>query len=203
MITFTDQEQNEILNRANKIIPYTKPSPMKVTFVGDTYSGKSTVLWGLRACDGRSGISFAQVSNIYSILWNCYDIRLIFWDVSAGELYRATTGMFLRASECILLFYDATKMSSLRRALEWYDIALDTIPDFSNFVLVASKCDLVDDINDVIKEGAKWAREHRAKQVLVSGQNGTGLDDLLDTIAYSAVSRYTDVQLRKESDTHT
>ena len=92
-----------ILDRANKIIPYTKPSPMKVTFVGDTYSGKSTVLWGLGACDGMPGISLAQVSNIYSLLW-----------------------MYLSASECILLFYDATEMNSLRRALGWYDIALDT-----------------------------------------------------------------------------
>ena len=118
----------------------------KLLLIGDSGVGKSTLL--LRFADGIFTDKFTPTIGIdfrnKTIELDGKVIKLLTWDTSGQERFRAITEAYYRGAGGIIFIYDVTKQTSFDRVEHWLvDISKHARKDVPR-LLIGNKSDLSD-----------------------------------------------------------
>lgn len=120
----------------------------KIVLLGDTSVGKSSILKRLKFnsfdnnLDSTIGCEF--FAKDFKIDSN--NVKLLIWDTAGQEVFRSFTPNFLRGAKIILIVYSVAFKKSFLNINTWIDEA-KKIPN-STIIIVGSKCDLPNEIDD-------------------------------------------------------
>ena len=110
----------------------------------------------------------------------CLDI----WDTGGQERYRSVTNIYFREAVAGIFVFDITSRKSYENLSEWID-AFSSYANHENvIVIVANKCDLMDQCEVDLNEAANWAKNSGYTFYQVSALTGMGVKELMQGIAY-------------------
>ena len=158
----------------------------KITFVGDTGVGKSSII-------GRfvTGIFIEDMSSTTGLNYSqkLYEkdgkkVNLNLWDTAGQEKFRSLGRNFYKNSYIIIIVFDITNRMSFINAKEvWYNEIKNYGEKFKFLSLVGNKSDKYE-VEEVTEEEAiSFAKEIDAKFFLVSAHTGDGIDKMFHTLA--------------------
>ena len=124
-----------------------KPEEYKFKFIllGDTGVGKSCIVEQLRggafteSHDATIGVTFTN----QLLHFGSNEITLQIWDTAGQEIFRSITRSYFRDSNCALIVYDLTSVSSFQNVESWLSDVREYCPPTCSIVLVGNKDDLV------------------------------------------------------------
>lgn len=113
-------------------------------------------------------------------------IKLHLWDTAGQERFRSICRSYYRGSDCAIIVYDVTKLSSFESVRTWIEDLHQMTNDFRHIYVVGNKCDLV---NKVTKnEIEKLLCDFPCVQHFhTSAKNGTNIVNLFTYIGEDCV----------------
>ena len=138
-----------------------KTSIFKFLIIGDTNSGKTSIL--IRYYDDV--FSNARILNnidfkIKTLITNNIEIKLQIWDSSSQEKFHLINNIFFRGANGIIVVYDVTNRESFNNVRKWMEILPFYSSDAISFI-VGNKVDLDDEREVTYEEGIILANEYK------------------------------------------
>jgi small GTP-binding protein len=133
---------------------------VKLLIVGDSSVGKSCLL--ARFVDDSFNTSFVATIGIdFRIRLLELDgvfVKLQVWDTAGQERFRSITAAFYRGAMGVILAYDSTNSPSFETLPSWMEmIRVRAVPDVC-LMLVATKCDMVEEQVVSAEQGSAFCR---------------------------------------------
>ena len=178
--------------------------PLKITMIGNSYVGKTSIL--KRYLDNKfekdSTLATINVSfRTKQIKVDPYTIAdLKIWDTAGQEQYRSITKSYINGSNGILVIFDLTNEKSFYELKSWMD-EIKNVIDVTKveIILVGNKSDLPD--QKVSKEEAlKFAKDNNMEYQVVSAKDGLNIEPLFEKIGISCVKSIQEEQKTLEMD---
>ncbi len=163
-------------------ITKTKKIPKyKIIFIGDQFTGKSSILARFAENkfepDYQATIGLNFLSKNVKI--NNQDIHLLLYDCSGQEKFRNLIPMYARDANIIIFVYDITKKESFTHIPEWKSYLTNQNKlDEVIFCLVGNKIDLEEQRQVTKEEGEKYAKDNNIIFQEVSAKTGDNISDL-------------------------
>jgi len=172
-----------------------KKKTLKVIFLGDQRVGKSSLIG--QFVDNRFSSSYkATIGADFSTKTVILDDNPIFlqiWDTCGQDRFRKLSIPFYRGAVCCVLVFDVTSGKTFEHLGNFKDEFLNHAepenPENFPFVVIGNKIDLEN--RAVAHENAKeWCQINgNIPYFEISAKEGTGLEDVFQTIAKNANSR--------------
>lgn len=158
---------------------------VKVIFIGDTNTGKTSTLEKIQNPDkiatytertSTIGVEFGSVP----VRFNDKLIKFQIWDTAGQEKYRSITSSFYKNCTMGVLFCDVTKYSSYTSLNYWINDLKKNSPEDVIILLVANKCDLkyLRQVN--YEDLQKFANSHDINFIEISAENGLNISEILN-----------------------
>ena len=164
---------------------------IKLGFLGDPHVGKTSI------CNTYNGIEFEE-NTIPTIgsekfdkkirLKNREEIKLIYWDTSGQERFRASAFRCLRTVNGIILVFDIASKSSFEN-LNHQLLDIKDNFDNPNLVLFGNKVDLEEKREVSKEEIEKFAKNNKMAYFETSAKTGFGINEGFDYIANEAYDK--------------
>ena len=158
----------------------------KITIVGDSGVGKTSIIGRfvtgifLSEVNSSSGLNYSQ--KFYEK--NGKKVSLNLWDTVGEEKFRALGRNFYRDSFVIIMVYDISSRASFENVKEvWYPEIKNYGEKFKLISLVGNKCDKYEEEEVPLQEAKDYAKEINAKFFLISANDGTGINEMFETLA--------------------
>jgi Ras-related protein Rab-1A len=167
--------------------------PPKFVVIGDTGSGKSSVL--LRFTDNDFANSYTATVAVdfrhRTVQVGGKSCKLQIWDSAGQERYRTITSSYYRGADAIILVYDVTSDNSLRHINDWLmEVQRYAAPDACK-LLIGNKCDL-ESARAVPKSAAQeFADSLEIPLVETSAKDGKNIDDAFIQLTEELIRRKT------------
>jgi len=171
----------------------------KITLIGDSGVGKSSIIGRFitgffnEEMNSTLGLNYSQ--KLYEK--NGKKISLNLWDTAGQEKFRSLGKNFYKDSFIIIIVYDICNKASFQSIKEvWY-------PDIQRFgekvniiALVGNKKDKYEEEEVPEEEAKSYAKEIEANFVLVSANNGDGIEYMFQSLA----DNFFDIKFIKKID---
>lgn len=150
----------------------------KITFVGDSGVGKTTIIKRL------NGEPFSDLKNssigidyyLKIIKYKGQAIKLQIWDTAGQEKYRGLVPSYVRNSSLVFLIYDITSRNSFNNLPKWIEF-LKSIQEIK-LIICGNKIDLKE--REVSKEeGGKFAKKEGFPFFEVSAKTEENMNNML------------------------
>lgn len=130
----------------------------KVIFIGDSYVGKSSIIYKYIYGD-EHGVTLGATTNRLSDFCENQKILINIWDTSEHDTYDRITPIFAEGSNAVIFVFDQAKKISFEHINEWekYSEKCTNNEDVIK-ILVANKSDLAIDID--LAEVQHYASDH-------------------------------------------
>lgn len=160
----------------------------KVVFIGDSGVGKSSLI--NRICGGEFSDKFCTTVGVdfrvKNVLLEGHQVVLQLWDTAGQERFRSITSQYLRKSDGVLIVYDVNSEFSFCNVCSWMASLEKVNNDNVVVAIIGNKLDL--SMNSGKKavcsdEGRNVAAEKDALFFETSAKDGTGIDELILTMA--------------------
>lgn len=162
--------------------------------LGNRGVGKSSVMLSAHGTFNRVAegpYDDGNMSDVYRFarLFQGVGVCLSVWD-PAGDEYSPHNPACMKefAFEAVAIFYDVTNRQSFLDVKCWYEAAIKDNPNAEYCVVVANKCDLIEQRQVSSLEGKKMARRLRALYLEASGTNWESCWEVISTGCYLARS---------------
>ncbi|OHT17148.1 Ras-related protein RABA4b [Tritrichomonas foetus] len=166
---------------------------VRVVFIGDTQVGKTSIL--AKYLNGSTpnhpeptvGVSLVTKT----IECENFNISLIYYDTAGQEKYRAIGTLYYKNADVAIVVYDVTNKESFESIRTWIQNFRDNATK-DTVIIVGNKFDLKDQIqisNDDVEEAG---RSFRAHCLYTSAIDGTGIEELFNTVNDLAVQAVTE-----------
>ena len=175
---------------------------LKITFVGDSYVGKTSVI--SRFIDKDFDIekpctvsASYQVKKLKIDPFNQADLKI--WDTAGSEKYRSMTKNYLRGSNGIVIVFDLTSQSSFNNVDLWMNDLKDVVDDKAVKILAGNKCDLRG--RKITNEEAnKYAKDHDMRYLEISAKEGINIESLFEILATHCIRKLKEKQKQNEEE---
>lgn len=159
------------------------PPSYKIVLLGDSSVGKTSLVHRFisRSFDPHlvNTIGAAFISKEHTS--NNKTVRLEIWDTAGQERYKSLTPMYYRSAKVALVCFDiSTAQGSFERAQYWVDQLAILGPSDIRITIVGNKRDLAPDADLLAIE--KYCSDRDLPLVLTSAKDGTGVEELFNTI---------------------
>jgi small GTP-binding protein len=136
-----------ILGKSNLNVYHNPEIEIKITVVGESGVGKSTlsqrIAYDKFKVDIESTIGAAFCTFRCSYENTNYVFKL--WDTAGQERFDALVPMYLNGSHIVLMVFDITNYSSFEKIKDkWYKRVIDRVPN-AHILLIGNKADLKSD----------------------------------------------------------
>ena len=156
---------------------------LKTVFIGDHYTGKSTLVNYLANgkispfIDSTIGCAFSTITRENDNT----PIQFQIWDTAGQERYRALSPLYFRNADIVLICFSVDSVDSFSNLSIWLKLLKEKVIN-NNIIyfLVANKCDLTWKISQQQME--EFAKKHNLILCQTSSYKKIGVDTLLDTI---------------------
>ena len=116
-------------------------------------------------------------------------LTLIIWDLGGQPRFRDVVSDYFRGSKIAVAVYDATRMFSLERLVDWIESLKENAPG-CELVIVGNKTDMQANGSGVsLEEGAAFAEKYNARHLQVSAKSGAGVNEMFEVVAQSLMKR--------------
>lgn len=158
----------------------------KITIVGDSGVGKTSIIGRfvtgifLNDVNSSGGLSYSQ--KFYEK--DGKKVSLHLWDTVGEEKFRALGRNFYRDSYIIIIVYDICNRESFENIKEvWYPDIKNYGEKFKILSLVGNKSDKYEEEEVNLEEAKEYAKEINAQFFLVSANDGSGIENMFQTLA--------------------
>jgi Ras-related protein Rab-5C len=166
----------------------TKRPPIKVVFLGETGTGKTSIIkrYAEDAFAGDSQSTVGGHREVVSVADGDREAELVLWDTAGQEQYRALTPMYYRGAAAAVIVFDVTNRDSFDQIQGWIN-ELQTTSSDTLIVLCGNKIDMggARMVNEA--EAGMFAETARTPYCETSAKTGSGVKLLfvaiLQTIA--------------------
>jgi len=133
----------------------------KILVIGDSSVGKSSLL--LRFSDNTFSSNFLATIGVdfklKAINVGDLSVKLQIWDTAGQERFRNITRSYYRGAHGIMLVYDVTNEQSFKNIEFWLkEVGKYASPNVYK-ILIANKCDLIEDRVVSVEDGKKPSRK--------------------------------------------
>jgi len=158
----------------------------KAALAGDSGVGKTSIFkrvqgHGFDASAGGSTIG-GQFTRILAPA-NGMDVSIGLWDTAGQDRFRSIVPMYFQHTDVLIYVFDLTKEDSFDHIEGWRDLALARAPPNARAILVGNKEDLESERAVRMEDARAKADDLKATYLETSALSGSGLDELLRTIA--------------------
>ncbi len=168
---------------------------VKVIFIGDTNTGKTSVLHKIQN-PGQNAISVERTSTIgveFGAFVKNFDNKIIkynIWDTAGQEKFRSITTSFYKNAAIAILFCDLTQYSTYKSLRTWLKDIETFAPETVSILLVGNKSDLVNkrEVDQHIIHN--FARNYNLQYIEISVVTGERVDDILNTAMIDVFKKY-------------
>ena len=166
----------------NGKIGKSKAYDIKVSFIGDTSVGKTTIVNKLLGSNGDStGPTIGSKCDFKIIKHeNNTSIRLSLWDTAGQERFRSICPQYLRNSHIVIVVFDVNSEKSFRNILDWVKDARDAT-EIYDLIIIGNKSDL-EQRKISLSDGNYWAQQLNAIYFDMSAFNPIDINKLWDYI---------------------
>jgi len=163
----------------------------KILLIGDSGVGKSCLL--LRFADNswtETHISTIGVDfKIKTLEIDGKTVKLQIWDTAGQERFRTITSSYYRGAQGIILVYDCTDRESFNNVKQWMGEIDRYACENVNKLLVANKCDLVDQRQVDTQAGKEFADGYEIPFIETSAKTSYNVDKCFIQMATSIKNR--------------
>jgi small GTP-binding protein len=107
-------------------------------------------------------------------------VNLSLWDTAGQEKYRFLVPLYSRNCAAALIVFDASAKLDFGSLEQWVHLVRQEAPD-AVIAIVGNKCDLPLAVEQ--REVRGWAKKAGFLCLFVSALNGTGIDELFESVA--------------------
>ncbi|MBY0545338.1 MAG: GTP-binding protein [Gammaproteobacteria bacterium] len=155
----------------------------KIVILGDTGTGKSSLIkrfvhniFSMHYSKNKD-VNFAMADRTHSEGWKATPCKLRLWDVPGDQLDSINLGIWMKEARAIILCFDLERPKTLTNLEQW----LKKCPQGLPIILVGTKSDLVDDIQDSTREDARqFGVNNELPYLETSAKNDVHLDALFE-----------------------
>lgn len=167
-------------------------SVFKTVMIGEGGVGKTSIT--LRFTEDRFDESMMMTigANFASkkMTFNEAPLTLMIWDLGGQPRFRDVVSDYFRGSKIAIAVYDATRLFSLERLVDWIESLKENVPD-CDLILVGNKTDLKTDGSGVsLEEGIAFAEKYNALHIQVSAKSGEGVPEMFEIVAQMLWEKY-------------
>jgi len=123
----------------------------KITFIGDSASGKSSLLYSIFSPEYITKEHIPtiglDVKTKYYHFTNT-PVLVYMYDTSGLEYYVKITSNFYKDSKVIFIVFDLSRKSSFKLVPHWYALVVNTLDESAKIILVGNKNDLKKQVTD-------------------------------------------------------
>jgi len=163
----------------------------KILLIGDSGVGKSCLL--LRFADNswtETHISTIGVDfKIKTLEIDGKTVKLQIWDTAGQERFRTITSSYYLGAQGIILVYDCTDRESFNNVKQWMGEIDRYACENVNKLLVANKCDLVDQRQVDTQTGKEFADAYEIPFIETSAKTSFNVDKCFIQMATSIKNR--------------
>jgi small GTP-binding protein len=163
----------------------------KIVFLGDSNTGKTTIIAKYLHLTQPSFTTVAAVSHPISVALPNGAVRLTCWDTAGQENYRCLVPIYARDSEVVCLVFDQANIASFESLDPWLRY-IESHVGPTRVLVVSNKCDLLPAIP--VDAATEFCASRRLPLVVTSATVGTNIPFLFRKIAELIVE-----DLRKQS----
>lgn len=184
-------DDDELNKSGSDIEVNTTIIPLKITMIGSSYVGKTSILKRYLHNQFEKDSTSATINVAFhnkKIKVDPYTFAdLKIWDTAGQEQYRALTKSYINGSNGILIVFDLTNEKSFNDLNSWMDEIKNAIDvNKVEMILVGNKSDLPD--QKVDKEQAlKFAKDNNMDYQIVSAKDGINIESLFEKIGNDCV----------------
>ena len=123
----------------------------KISFIGDTASGKSSLLYSIFCPEFITQEHIPTIGlDVKTKYYHCSNtpILVYMYDTSGLEYYVKITSNFYKDSKIIFIVFDLSRKSSFKLVPHWYALVLNTLDERAKIILVGNKNDLKKQVSD-------------------------------------------------------
>jgi len=151
---------------------------VKVTFIGDTLVGKTSLLIrhtkGTFSIISSPTIGSGSVSSTIKI--GNESITIQYWDTAGQERFQSLLPMYSRGSNIGVFVYSVTSRSSFNNVEKWVSLFKDSADMEAKCVLIGNKMDLDNEREVSFEEGQLFAQTNHMSFFEVSAKTGENVN---------------------------
>ncbi|OHT01213.1 GTP-binding protein ryh1 [Tritrichomonas foetus] len=159
------------------------PKPIKVSFIGDTNTGKTSIIFRYLNESFDDEISATFGADAYHI--TVKDTPIVIFDTVGQERYKSVTKSFLRNCDVVVLVYDVTSQDSFDSLKYWIEVVSEeTNYDEKEIIIVGNKIDLYDSVEVEYETSLMFCQTNKIENFIeTSAENGQNIDELFEMVA--------------------
>ncbi|CAL5971327.1 Rab2a [Hexamita inflata] len=168
------------------------PITLKIPFIGDFGSGKTTLAFKFASTPSRFSTQITALNStsgrylVKHLKINDTEIIFQLWDTESQERFGTVSNDYFQNASFIVLVFDVTKRQSFENVREWAHQIKQTNPH-AQIHLIGNKIDSERDV--LIQNGQELARELNMVYHECSAITGEGVEDIFEGIGMTAVQR--------------
>ena len=110
-------------------------------------------------------------------------MRLSIWDTAGQERFSALTGNAYKGAKGIMICYSTASLQSFNNVKKWVDDIKQRAADHVNVILVATKCDLVEEREVSFEDGKNLAEQLEVDFYETSSKDNMNITEALMGLA--------------------
>ncbi|GFX42493.1 ras and EF-hand domain-containing protein [Trichonephila clavipes] len=180
--------QHKIAKRKSGLEDAAPTRVFKVVFVGDSGTGKTSILQ--RFCTDSFKSTFSATIGVdfqvKTIEVDGERIALQLWDTAGQERFRSMTHQYFRKADGIIVVYDVTSETTFRNVRNWMHNIQEGAQDSVLILLIGNKVDLCESETDRVirtKDGVRLADEYGSLFFETSAKTGDSVCEAIEALA--------------------
>ena len=157
----------------------------KVTFVGETEVGKSSLIRQFIVKEFSQGYitTIGSDQSASSLIIEGQKINLNIWDTAGQERFRTVNKIFLKNSKIVILVYDITKKATFEKIVDfWYPKVCEVLGQDIIIGLAGNKSDLYEKEDISVEEVKQFAEKNNMIFKETTATNYDSIDNLLNEL---------------------
>jgi small GTP-binding protein len=167
----------------SKVMP-AKQSGVKAVFVGDSGSGKTSIIQAQKDGTFRDKFSPTVAGSYVPLIlpWSGSQVKFAIWDTAGQEVYQSIAPMYFHDAKCAIVVFDLTERASFDHVNDWISRVEDAAHGAA-IILCGNKRDQEDQRKTTFSEATERAQDLNASYIEVSAKTRSGLDELFELVA--------------------